>query len=275
MTIKECLKQASQKLSNSGIASARLDAELLLCEILKHDRTWLLAHDSHQLDKASLKRFDELLARRLKRIPMSYILARKQFYGLDFFVDERVLTPRDETETIAQAVIERAPKHSKVIDIGTGSGALAVTIKYHRPDLIVSASEVSADALAVATINAKAILGQNHDIQLIESNLFDNIVGQFDFIVTNLPYVSTDYKPRMMREVQYEPNVAIFGGEGDGLDLYRSFFSQVRKHLTQFGRIYLESDPWQQPELIKIAQKHGLEKILQDYLSLGFALRTS
>lgn len=275
MTIKEFLSATTKKFEQAGISSARLDAEVILAHTMGKDRVWLLARSNEKMSKSTQAAADKLIDKRLTRQPVSYVIGRKEFYGLDFYVDERVLTPRDETELIAEEVIKHAPQKAAVIDIGTGSGALAIAIAKHRPDLSVSASELSKPALEVAAINAEKILGTDHQIDLIRSDLFCDIVGQFDIIITNLPYVSSDYKPRMMAEVKHEPAVSLFGGPNDGLDLYRKFFKQAPAHLKPGGKVYLESDPWQHQELTKIAAQAGLKLAFQNYLILGFALKTS
>ena len=275
MTVKEFLAKTTKEFEQVGISSARLDAEVLLAHAYNQDRTWLLAHSDQELTKSIQVAVEKLAQRRLLREPVSYITRHKEFYELDFYVDQRVLTPRDETELIAGEVIAHAPKNASVIDIGTGSGALAIAIAKHRPDLAVSASEISEAALEVARLNANHILGENHTINMIASDLFDNIVGQFDIIITNLPYVSTDYKPRMMAEVKHEPEVALFGGPSDGLDLYRKFFKELPAHIKPRGQVYIESDPWQHQELIKIAKTVNLAPVYQNYLILGFAVSTS
>lgn len=274
MTIKNFLEESIGRLKKAGIASARLDSELLCAYALGRDRVWLVAHDTHKLSADELKTCQQLINKRAKRIPLSYITSHKEFYSLDFYVDKRVLTPRNETELIATEVIKNIPPRASLVDVGTGSGALAVAIKYHRPDINVSASEISTSALKVARRNAEQIIGKNHDINLIESNLFDKIVGKFDVITANLPYVSTDYKPRMMAEVKHEPEIALFGGPNDGLNLYRQFFKQAPDHLNKNSLIYLESDPWQHEAIIALAKEAGLRPIFQNYLILGFGPQT-
>lgn len=270
MTINEALKSATEKFSKLNISSAQLDAQLLLSATLHKPKEFLIAHSGDILTDAQIKKFDEFTKRRLDREPVCYITNQIEFYGLDLYIDNRALSPRVETELVTEQAIKNAPKNSTLIDIGTGSGAIAVAIAKHRPDLAVVATEISKDALEVAKKNAEAILGKDHKIKFMVTDIFEGVTGTFETVVTNLPYVSEDYKPRMKPEVAKEPAVALFGGPGDGLDLYRRFYAQLPKHIQAGSLVYHESDPWQHQELTKLATKAGLKPILEDYLILGF-----
>lgn len=270
MTINSALKAAAEKFSKLNISSAQLDAQLLLCAVLGKPKEFLIAHGEDDLTLAQTKKFEGFLKRRLDREPVCYITNHIEFYGLDLYIDNRALSPRVETELVTEQAIKNAPKNSCLIDIGTGSGAIAVAIAKHRPDLKVTATEISRDALEVAKKNAESILGKDHKVKFVVADIFDGIEGIYETVVTNLPYVSEDYKPRMKPEVAKEPAVALFGGPGDGLDLYRRFYTQLPTHIMSGSLVYHESDPWQHEELKKLATKAGLKPILEDYLILGF-----
>ncbi|MEI8072722.1 MAG: peptide chain release factor N(5)-glutamine methyltransferase [Candidatus Saccharibacteria bacterium] len=270
MTIKQALEESTLQLKNNHTPSPRLDAELLLAHLLRQNREYLIAHDDENLTESQLKQYSNFIHRRLDHEPVAYITNRLDFYGIDFYVDNRVLSPRVETELVAEEAIKNAPKNSKLIDIGTGSGAIAIAIAKNRPDLEITASEVSADALDVAKLNAASILGDDHNIKFVVSDIFDDIEGKFETVVTNLPYVSEDYLPQMKAEVKKEPAIALFGGKGDGLDLYRKFYQQLPKHIIAGTRVYHESDPWQHEKLFELASSAGLESIFERYLILGF-----
>ena len=270
MTIQEILQTTEVKLKSAKITSARLDAELLLAHAINKTREYLIAHNDRVLSDSEIKRFEGYISRRLDREPVCYITNSLEFYGIDFYVDNRVLSPRVENELIVEQAVKHASQGSRLIDIGTGSGAIAIAIAKHRADLIITATEVSAGALDVAMKNANNILGTNHQIKFIIADLFDGVTGQFETVVTNLPYVSEDYKPNMKPEVHKEPAIALYGGPGDGLDLYRKFYSQLTSHIKSGSQIYHESDPWQHGQLKSIAQASGLEPLLEDYFILGF-----
>lgn len=271
MTVQEALQSAQMQLKAADIPSWQLDAKLLLCDVLSVDKSYLLAHDDQKLTTAQRKQFEGYLQRRVDREPVCYITNKLEFYGIEFYVDNRVLSPRVETELVAEHAIKETPQGSNLIDLGTGSGAIAIAIAKNRPDLKISATEVSPEALEVAKMNAKKILGSDHQIKFIEADIWDGVTGTYETVVTNLPYVSEDYKPRMKPEVQKEPAVALFGGPGDGLDLYRRFYRDLPGHIKSGSRVYHESDPWQHEALTKLAEATSLKPILEDYLILGFS----
>jgi release factor glutamine methyltransferase len=264
MTVKQALIQAQERLRD--IPGARLDSELLLAHVLGKNRTWLTAHSEDILTQAHTESFEELVAKRADRTPVVQLTNTREFYGLDLYIDENVLTPRVETETMVDWAIKYAPRDSKLIDIGTGSGALAVAIKKHRPDLEVWATDVSEKELAVAKKN---IAKHKLNINCVQSDLFASIREKFSTVVTNLPYLRDDAE--LMPEVQKEPAVALFGGE-DGLDIYRRFLTQLPNHLEPGGYVFTECDTWQQVDLIEEAAKIGLNRIEEDRFILGFRL---
>lgn len=262
MTVGEALKLGEAILSEVG--SARLDSQLLLEHVLKQPREWLLAHGEHELTKSQADDFRKLLRHRADRTPLVHLTGHREFYGLELIITPDALTPRAETEPMVEWAIKYAPRDSRLIDIGTGSGAIAIAIAKHRPDLTIFATEISSAALDVARLN-----NDKHklNINFIQSDLFESVDGQFESVVTNLPYLRNDAK--LMPEVQHEPAVALFGGR-DGLSLYRRFLKQLPDYLTPDGYLFTECDPWQQPKLIEEARKVGMKKIEEDYFVLGF-----
>ncbi len=265
MTVRDTLNQAETALSAIGIGSARLDTELLLAHVLGKPRAYALAHPEYPLTSDEARAFQALLTKRAQRIPLVHLTHQREFYGMNFYIDDQVLTPRVETERMVDFALKHAPKNSALIDIGTGSGAIALALARHRPDLAITATEVSATALAVAARNALQ-LGLN--TKFVQSDLFKSIEGVFQTVVTNLPYLTTSAD--LMPEVRREPAVALFGGDGDGLELYRRFLTQLPAHLAPGGFLFTECDPWQQADLIAAADEIGLSPIEQDYFILGF-----
>ena len=266
MTIGQWLIQSAAALARAGVNSGRLDAELIFAHACSQNRAWVLAHTEDEPAELILDHANKLLIRRLAREPLVHLTGTREFYGLDFYITPDVLTPRIETEQIAAWAIKYATAGSRLIDIGTGSGAIAIAIKHARPDLVVTATEVTSEALEVARRNAVAL---NVDITLTLSDLWNNVTGKFDIICTNLPYLKDEARNELMEEVKHEPEVALFGGP-DGLDIYRRFLTELPQYLEPKGYLFTECDPWQQPDLIAEAAKVGLKVIEQNYFILGF-----
>lgn len=267
MTIREAQLLGEKMLRRADITSRHIDTSLLIAKVTGQPRSWTFAHPEHELTKDQCQQLMELLDRRRGHTPLVHLTNSCQFYGFDLYIDERVLTPRIESEKMVEWAIEHAPQSAKLIDIGTGSGALAIAIKQNRPDLGIWATDVSQDAIDVAIQNIKSYQA---DINLVLSDLWNGVDqdAQFDIVVANLPYLSDDAE--LMPEVKKEPSVALFGGS-DGLMLYRRFFKELPQRLQPNGRLFIEADPWQHDALILEAQKAGLEPKLQDYFIVGFS----
>ncbi len=266
MMIRDALQAARRELLAAKVNSVHLDSELLLCHVLGRDRVWLLAHDTTKLNDSQLKEFQRLIRDRATHTPVVHLTNKREFYGIELYINEHVLTPRVETEQMVELAIKHAPANSCLIDIGTGSGAIAIAIAQHRPDLRVWATEVSPEALAVAKKNISL---RQISITLREADLFDGIKEKFDVVVCNLPYLAD--KADLMPEVQKEPGVALFGGP-DGLDIYRRFLKELPLHLNPGGLLFTECDPWQQEALATEATGIGLNLIKEGYFILGFKL---
>ena len=266
-TVREALTAAITFLESSKIAGARLDAELLLAHVLRRDRAWLLAHDDDNLTSHQAADFEAFISRRSEHIPVVHLTGHREFYGLEFEITPDVLTPRVETETMVEWATKYAPKNSNLIDIGTGSGAIAIAISAARPDLTLTGTEITDEALAIARRNAKLHAA---NIELIKADLWDGVSEAYQTIVTNLPYLRDDAD--LMPEVRKEPAVALFGGP-DGLDLYRRFLAGISDHLAPGGYLFTECDPWQHADLITEAAKVGLKPVEQGYFILGFQMQ--
>ncbi len=198
----------------SGCETPRLDAEVLLAAAMGVDRAVLIADPGRGLEPGEARAFQDAARRRVQREPVAYILGRKGFRRLELAVDPRVLIPRPETEHVVEAALG-LPAGARVVDVGTGSGAIALALADERPDLEVLATESSAGALAVARANA-ARLGLA--VELLEGDLLEPVSGPVDAVVSNPPYVRAG--ERLAPELGYEPAEALYGGE-DGLDVYR------------------------------------------------------
>jgi release factor glutamine methyltransferase len=214
-TVSQVLSRATGRLADAGCDTPRLDTELLLAEVLGVTRTGLyLAAPGTGLDDAQSGAFEALIARRVEREPVAYILGHREFRRISLAVDRRVLIPRPETELLVEVGLS-LDRGARVVDVGTGSGAVVLALKDERPDLDVSATDISADALAVARANA-ARLGL--EVRFAEGELACG--GVHDAVLANLPYVEpgSELAPEIAR---YEPAPAIWGGGPDGLDVVR------------------------------------------------------
>lgn len=211
VNVREALKQAVDALASAGVETPRLDSEMLLAHVLETGREQLVLSADSDLDPSLLARFEELVSRRVAREPVAYILGHRPFRHIELEVDPRVLVPRPETELLVEAGLT-LPRGQRVVDVGTGSGAVALALKQERPDLVVVGIDISPDALEVARLNA-ARLGL--DVSFVCGDLLEPVEGTMDAALGNLPYVpdGADLAPEITR---YEPRGALFAG-ADGL----------------------------------------------------------
>jgi release factor glutamine methyltransferase len=219
--VREALDAAVDALAAAGVEEPRLDAELLLGEAMELSRAVLVADPAAEVPPAAGRKFGEMVRRRLRREPVAYILSRKGFRHLELAVDRRVLVPRPETELLVEVALELRPR--RVLDVGTGSGAIALAVADELPECEVTATDASPAALEVARANAER-LGLTERVEFLEGTVPED--GHFDLILANLPYVAESDWPSLQPEVtQWEPREALLAGF-DGLDAYRTFISK-------------------------------------------------
>lgn len=243
MTPAELLVQDGQKLQQAlGLdpREARLEVQILLCHVLGVARSWLIGHDRDDLADTPSQAYAALLERRLSGEPIAYIVGSREFFGLEFKTTQAVLIPRPETELLVELALARIPENQpcKVLDLGTGSGAIAISIARNRPLAEVTAVDQSMEALAVARENA-ARLG-TYNLCLLESNWFGALEGQsFDLIVSNPPYVEAADPHLQQGDVRFEPRSALASG-ADGLDDIRRIAAAAPGYLKPGGWLLFE-----------------------------------
>ncbi len=228
-----------ETLKTADIPSARLDVFMIIEHVCNKERAWLLAHPEFEPTDEQKKTIEQMVRRRAAAVPVAYILGSREFFGLAFEVSESVLVPRPETEELVAYAIENIGANASVLELGTGSGAIAVSLGANRPDLQITATDISPSALVTAQKNA-----QTHapTIMFVESDLFAHVDGKYDVVLANLPYVPVG--ARRQADIEHEPDIALYGGE-DGLDYYRRFFKVLSQHLTSSGWAIIEFSPTQ------------------------------
>jgi release factor glutamine methyltransferase len=231
--------------------------------VLVKDKTWLMTHWEEELPDGEAGRYTELIERRYKGEPVQYITSETEFYGLPFLVTPDVLIPRPETEHLVEKVIELAASFSapRIIDVGTGSGAIAVALACHLLHAAITATDVSVSALVIARENA-ARNRVSDRIRFFEADLLATFAGeQFDIVVSNPPYVAEADRASLAAEVRdYEPDLALFAGE-DGLEFYRRLIPSAFDAVTPGGFIALEIGYGQSPAIAQLLAITGFQQI--------------
>jgi release factor glutamine methyltransferase len=260
-SVHERLSEARRVLAAAGIdpEEAALDAEVLARHVLGWDRAALVARWREPAPASFEQRLAPLIARRAAREPVAYITGHREFWGLDFEVTPDVLIPRPETELIVEEAVRYARETHPprvIVDIGTGSGCIAVALAHEFPSARVIATDLSPAALAVAGRNTER-LGVSPRVRLVRSDLLDEVATVADLIVSNPPYVPDADAPGLQPEVHYEPAAALFGGKGDGLDLIRRLLVSAATFLSADGRLITEFGFGQEAALREAARHAG------------------
>ncbi len=263
MKLQRVLAETAFKLSHSGIESAARDARILTAHALEVPISDLLLKISDKVSEEIIFELEKLTLRRINREPISKIIGRREFWGRTFSINKNVLDPRGDTETLIDYVIEKPLK--SVLELGTGSGIIAVTLACEWKEVHVTATDISEDALLLAEINAAKFNVQNK-IQFLKSDWFKNVEGMFDLIISNPPYIGWIEQDKVSIEVKkYDPEIALFAGS-DGLDAYQSIIPNLSKFLNQDGFVVLEIGSSQSNQVKEIMNSSGFFdiEIVQD-----------
>ena len=254
MTIKQTLTKGTIMLKSNNIESPKLKARLLLQYVLNKSRQYLIVYDNEEVGKKEQWEYFVNIEKITKGVPLQHITHRQEFMKMDFYVDENVLIPRPDTEILVEEAIKIAKKMNqpKILDLCTGSGAIAISIAKNVPDAEVYAIDISQKALDVAKKNAKEL---DTKVKFIKSNLFDKMDKmKFDIIVSKPPYIKKDVINCLSKEVQKEPELALDGGI-DGLDFYRKITAQAIDYLKFGSYLCFEIGYDQKDEVLDIIKK--------------------
>lgn len=283
-TVQEALKDAVDRLENTGARTPLLDAEVLLCEVLNLDRLYLYIQRGRSLTQKEKDAFEAFLEKRIQGVPLQYIIHRQEFMGLDFYVEEGVLIPRPDTEILVETVLQwvkekQGPTFLRMADLGTGSGAITVSLAKYIETAHVFSVDLSEKALSVGRINAQRH-GVSEKITFLQGDLLEplaekNLLGQLDILVSNPPYIPTkDIEGLQIEVAKFEPRMALDGGP-EGLDFYRRIVEHGDRFLRPQGLMALEVGHDQAEAVIKMMvaknnyaniQKHkdlaGIERVV-------------
>lgn len=261
MNIKEAIRYGIEKLNKNNIDEANLKIKMLLSYILGKTKEYFVIHGDESLSLDDELKFKEGINKLNNNIPIQYVIHKQEFMGYEFYVDENVLIPQPDTEILVEEVVKIAKeflkKHKKgeeikILDLCTGSGAIGISLsKILGDNAFVTVSDISEDIIDIVEINSRKNLA---NLGMVPSDLFDNIYGKYDIIVSNPPYIETDVIKTLSKEVQNEPIIALDGGQ-DGLDFYRRIVKDAKKFLNENGFLALE---------IGYNQRESVEKLLKE-----------
>ena len=258
MTYREAVACGEQRLKESGISDAKTDAWLLLANVCGIDRNFYYKNMNEAMADEDILQYEILLKKRKSRIPLQYLTGEQDFCGLSFLVSPDVLIPRFDTEILVLEAEKLLKPEMEALDLCTGSGCIAITLKKSVPGIFVAASDISLPALRIAKENAKR---NGAIVRFVESDLFLKIDGRFDVIVSNPPYIPTGEIASLMPEVRdFEPKLALDGKE-DGLSFYRTIISESRQYLKPNGFLLLEIGCGQGAAVSALMEQAGYREV--------------
>lgn len=258
MTFREILEYGRTILRENGIFEWEVDAWYLLEYITRMKKSSYYIRCNDEIPDLLSRKYQTVLEQRMRHIPLQYITGYQEFMGIEFKVTPDVLIPRLDTECLVVEVEQYLQKNMKVLDMCTGSGCISISLKSRNPEIEIFAADISASALDIAKFNAKK---QKTPITFYLTNLFTDISGSFDVIVSNPPYIPTSEVNTLMPEVRdHEPRLALDGNE-DGLEFYREIAKEARNYLLPSGRLYFEIGCTQADDVKELLEFYGYENI--------------
>lgn len=267
MKINELMKVGTNILKEKEIEEPILKMRLLISSVLNKNKEYIITHSEEEIDILKVEEIYNKMKKLEEHIPIQYITNKQEFMKLKFFVNESVLIPRSDTEILVEEIIENYKnKEVKILDLCTGSGCIAISLKKYIENSKIYAVDISKEALKVAKQNA---INNGVDIKFIESDIFKNINEEkFDIIVSNPPYIKTEVINKLDKEVKKEPFIALDGGE-DGLYFYKKIIEEGYKFLNENGKIFFEIGYDQKDEIINIIKNDERYKIIKTKKDLG------
>lgn len=263
MTYRSLVTEGGKLLQAAGVPEAELDAWYLLEHLRKErgsrsDRQWYLLCREEEADMEEEEGYRELIGRRAKRIPLQQITGEQEFMGFSFLVNEHVLIPRQDTETLVEEAMEKSRKGDRVLDMCTGSGCILLSLLKLVPGLSGTGADISQEALKVAVENGKRL---QTEASFLESDLFEKVEGVFDLIVSNPPYIASDEIGTLMEEVRDHEPIGALDGSADGLAFYRRLVQEGKDHLKSGGWMLFEIGCTQAEAVMELLKKGGFQEI--------------
>lgn len=265
INIGEVKKQILNLLKTSNIKTYSIDSDLIISKVTGLTREKIIAYPERIINNEQYKSIVELANKRSKYYPIAYIIGEKEFYGLTFTVNENVLIPRPETEHLVEKVLSLSSEFKSLLDICTGSGIIGITVKFYKPEIDVTISDINETSLVIAGKNADKILN-NTNIKIIQSDLFENITGKYDIITCNPPYISEAEYLNLQHDVLFEPKEALIALE-EGYYYYYEISKIARYFLNPNGLIFYEIGDKQKEHIIEINKNNGyiFKECITDY----------
>lgn len=256
--ISEIINWAADLLTSKYIENPKLDSEYIISYVLGMSRLELNLHQEDEVAEDDLALIQSMISRRKKNEPLQYIIGETDFYGLTFKVNEHVLIPRPETELLIEKIVKENPVADNILEIGTGSGAIAITLAANIKNTKIMAVDISEEALQIARENA---IKNKVNINFCFSDVYENVTGKYDLIVSNPPYIPGEEYQYLSREIrEYEPSIALLADDS-GLAFYKKILSSAKDYLTKKGKIYFEIGYSLSKSIKKVAEKNGFRNI--------------
>lgn len=258
MNYTEAFLLGMQRLKEAQLEEAQLDARLLLEEICGTDHNTLLCHGDREVSEKEEEQYRKTIEQRAQHVPLQHILGYQDFMGLRFHVNEHVLIPRQDTEILVEEAMRYLHDGMRILDLCTGSGCILLSLLHYSNDCEGTGVDISKEALQVAALNAE-LLGIKADF--LKSDLYEKVIGKFDLLVSNPPYIERKVIPTLMEEVrEYDPYIALDGGE-DGLDFYRRIIGGAQDYLKRGGQILMEIGSGQAKAVSELLREAGFKEI--------------